>query len=196
VAIDVPRFKYGLGEEHFDGNFTSEEDFEERLANILSVSYEHEVTRQVRYKSPAGNGRLDLYLKMSPAWEYFCLFPIVGIELKLSNALGPIIDVLAQVERYAESRMHGDYGALEPPSIILFCTPDSWYRGILYSWRHPKWKECNTCESGNGHVEATELFEKVLMKVGCSLIRSNGYERGFLSNRLGPEKWFGLGRVA
>jgi hypothetical protein len=129
VAIDVPRFKYGLAEDHFDGNFTREEDFEERLANILSVSYEHEVTRQVRYKSDAGNGRLDLYL-------------------------------------------------------------------ILYSWRHPKWKECNTCESGNGHVEATELFEKVLMKVGCSLIRSNGYERGFLSNRLGPEKWFGLGRVS
>jgi hypothetical protein len=190
------KYKYGLLDGTFDGNPTKESDFEERIANILEMSYFHKVSRQVRYRGKDGNGRLDLHLETNPAWEHHETFPVLGIELKLSNSLGPIIDVIAQVERYADSRMSGDYGSLPPPNVILFCTPDSWYRGVVYSWRHPKWKECMECPHGNGHIEATELFEKVLMKVGCSLIRSNGWERGFLCNKFGPEKWYGLGRVA
>ena len=188
--------KYQIRNELFDGNPTNEEEFEERISNILTKEYQHKVTRQVRYKSSDGNGRLDLYVETNPQWEHHQPFPVIGVELKLSTSLGPIIDVLSQVERYAKSRTTGDYGSLFPPRLILFCTPDSWYRGVVYAWKNIKWKECLECPHGNGHIEATDLFEKVLMKVGCSLIRSNGWERGFLCNRFGPEKWYELGRRA
>ena len=168
---------------------TSERDFRDRLCLVLaSEPYRHKCTPEVSYVTGVGErGRLDILVETNPLWQHRDKFPVVGLELKVPRHLGDLVDAIEQVGRYDTAIKNATYrknGEPYPaPSIILVATPDSWNLGHVYPWRHPSFEHQGIEQLQALWVGVTDLYERVLMKHGASILRrGTAGVPGFFSN--------------
>ncbi len=163
--------------------------FRERLAKILSrMPYGHEVyfhegSYSKKFNMKNSNGYVDLYVKTNPLWEYHCKFPAIAIETKIAKRTGWLIDAMYQVERYDEDLRDAEYyiagKRVIPPELFLVCTNDSFESGYLYCWNLPTLQ--NGEQREGGWICVTELFDRLLYRVGAAVLRKGIFYTNYKS---------------
>jgi hypothetical protein len=150
--------------------YDTEENWKDRLANILQSDYGHTVFTEVSYRNGTDKGRIDLYVITNKSWRNNELMPIVGIECKIlsKQGMGWLINSAHQMQRYMQPGCiyYRDGKVIASPSICLVATPESWHEGYVYKWpgaHNIDTKEC--CWKSMNFI-----FEHMLMKHKCSVL--------------------------
>jgi hypothetical protein len=168
--------EYGKEPGH-SASFESEQEWRDRLKSILLLDYGHSVLTEVSYRNPEDRGRIDLYVRTSSRWAAHPLFPVIGIECKLlaGQGMGWLIDSADQMRRYMrqDNLFKKDGRLLDPPSICLVATPESWHEGIVYRWN-------GSVSNGGAKIccweTMTHIFQRILLKSGCSILLNKRFQ--------------------
>lgn len=159
--------------------------FNDTILHVIEeVPYTNSDNRKIK-------GTLDLYVQTCPSWEHHKAFPVLGIELK--NSSQPprwLTKSLSQVRKYSTDIVsnHIFYDPvskerLEPPSLVLECTPDSWFLDVIKRWRYSNMPLYHNHLDQIPHVLflydfawrfATELWNRILQAQNASLLRNFG----------------------
>ena len=162
-----------------------EKYFKKELAQQLKdLPYQHDVyfaeteDGYENFKIKGTRKRVDLLIRTNPTWEHHAQYPYLGVETKVARKAGWIIEAIQQCKSYAElSKVHYYLGdqEIKPPKLILLCTDDSWKYGQLYKWREPR-LDFKSPEYREGFWDGiTEIFERVLWKVGVAILRDGWF---------------------
>ncbi len=162
-------------------SFESEQEWRDRLKSTLELDY-GAVLPEVAYRNQDDRGRIDLYVRTSTRWAAHAIFPVIGIECKLlaGQGMGWLIDSAEQMRRYMrpDNLFKKDGHLLDPPSICLVATPESWHEGVIYKWNgsFPDGRAYPCCWK-----TMTFIFERFLLKEGFSIL----LDKRFQSNKGG-----------
>ena len=159
--------------------FETEQKWRERLKAILELDYGHTVYEEVSWRNSDDKGRLDLYVITRDGWPDHRTFPVIGIECKnlAQQGMGWLISARDQMRRYINPRnvymRHGE--RLDPPSICLVATPESWHDGVVYRWN-------GFLPLSKQHADLpcwetmTFIFNRLLMKDGCAILLDKRFQ--------------------
>lgn len=172
-----------------ENGYESEIQFRERLAIILSREpynhdvYFHEGKYDKKFSMKNSKGYVDLYMITNKEWPHHGKFPVIGVETKLAKGMGWLIDAVYQVERYKDDLKTAEYyiGGKQVgiPEIFLIATDDSVYTGNVYCWVYPKLR--NEDQKEGCWVGITDIFDRVLYRVGAAVLRKNMFQTNYKS---------------
>jgi len=169
--------------------YENEVSFRERLALVLSREpYNHDVffhegDYDKKFNMKNSKGYVDLYVATNTQWPHHNKFQVIGVETKLAKNTGWLIDAMYQVKRYKRDLKNAEYlidGKKVPsPDLFLIATDDSFSTGNVYCWKNPRLR--NEDQKYGGWVCVTELFDRMLYRVGAAVLRKKMFKTNYKS---------------
>jgi len=161
----------------------TEEKFKEYLARILSNPpfnhdiYFHEGKHRNKFTISNSSGYIDLLMRTNPIWRYHSKFPIVGIEIKIAQKLGRLIENIGQIDKYygdlSKAKYYINKQRIDAPKLFLVATDDLFYDGYFYCWNEPRVRNKSEDFKIGWWAGLTEFYDRVLWKRGAALLRKD-----------------------